>query len=302
MRCKQCGSPNRAGTGFCMKCGAPLDDAPPKQARSVKKAVLVAVLLAGVPIIAAAIIVIILISVGASVSGPWHNEEMNQVLRFHEDGTVIVHTPEGISEATYVFETNKGQGVISLNGAAIAFSVQKDSLTLTGAESFSQFVRGDMDIVAAMANATPAATPTETQAPAVTPTSAPSHTPGTTPTPAATPTDAPEATSTAAPASPSPHLSVPPALTLKPGIDPEDLPPLFDSVEGDWYGYGLTLTFYDDNTYEINFGSLLNESGDYTYEAVTKEGKLIQSGGTVKFTVSGDTLTLETGGAFVRQP
>ena len=302
MLCKQCGSPNQEGSQFCMKCGASLDTSHPAKPKGKKPGLVAGLIAGGILLIAAAVVLFLLFTGVASVSGPWHSDLSNQMLRFHDDGTVVVRTAQGDSEATYVFDKGKGEGVISIGGVAVSFTVAGDRLTLNSIGSGAEFVRGDMEIVPAMAQATPTLTPipTLTPMPTLTPTSTPAFEPTVAPTLApSVPTKTPKPSPASTPA-PSLVPVQPPALTLKPGLDPEDLLPLLDSVEGEWYGYGLTLTFYDDNTYTIYFGTMLFESGDYSYEAVSKEGQLIESGGTVKFTVSGDMLTLETGGTFIR--
>lgn len=250
----------------------------------------------------------------ATLEGPWHNEEFGQLLRFHDDGTVVVRTPYGDSEATWLYDKDKNQGVITLNGEAIGFTLDGDTLTLTWGDTQTTFVAGDMEVVPAIAEATPVSTPS----PAATPTA--SAAPTATPVPTATPKPSATASASSGSSSPSfslgpfPSLSFAPIATPKPNISlipqvsgiiiPGDiLGNLWDSVTGTW-------VYTKDDSYSLVFdgnGGVTIMSGgmgvgcNYTYDKTTHTGMITIMFEKYDFSVSGDILTLEDGSTYQRQ-
>jgi hypothetical protein len=73
----QCGTKNDSSVSFFGKCGTKL----PENSPNKSKAHLIIVLISGVVILIAALNVIMLtLSGGSSLLGPWHNEDLNQLL------------------------------------------------------------------------------------------------------------------------------------------------------------------------------------------------------------------------------
>ncbi|MEL7604011.1 MAG: hypothetical protein AAGU77_12725, partial [Bacillota bacterium] len=244
-----------------------------------------------------------------SLTGPWHNEEFGQLLRFHDDGTVIVRTPYGDTEATWVYDKDKKQGVISLNGEAIGFALDGDTLTLTWGGTQTVFVPGDMEVVAAVAEATPMSTPAST--PALTETPAPTATPATTPSASSS---GPIWSLGAFPdlsfvpiATPTPGLSLNPGTSLQIVIPGDIIGTLANPLAGNWYyteDDSYVLTFDGDNGFTVVQGSN-GFSGTYTYDTASHTGVLtIYIGYTsseIDFSVDGDVMVWEDGTTFIRE-
>jgi hypothetical protein len=243
--------------------------------------------------------------------GSWHNEELSQLLRFHEDGTVVIRTTGGDTEATYIYDKDGKQGVITLNGQSIGFTLDGGSLTLKLGDIQTVFVPGDMEIAAASPEATPASTPTPEAA-----TSAPAATPTATPAPTATP----EASSAFGPsislghfpdfsfmplATDTPTVSAGSASSLHVVIPGNILGNLANPLSGEWYyteDNSYVLTFDGNGEFTFAQGSS-GISGAYTYDSSTHSGVLtlnFYNISDVSFSVDGDTLTWETGETFVR--
>lgn len=316
MICKQCGAQNMDSDSSCKNCGAQLNPSTQPAVRRPRTGLIVGLITAGVVLIAAAVVLVLVLGGGSSLSGPWHNEDLCQLLRFHEDETVVIRTPYGDFEAVYVFDKGSGKGVITLNGEAINFSLEGDSLLLSWGDVETAFVRGDMEVLPVIAEATPAATP----APETTATLAAKPTPTPTPTATPAPTATPTAVPTATPVDESapswsfgvfPSISLGPIATLPPGtsfgvIIPGDIfgGVVGNSIVGDWY-------YTQDDAYVLTFDSeggcaLSNAgfgiAGSYTYNKITAVGEIDIMGSPIPFSVSGDTLTWEdgSGNTFVR--
>jgi len=313
--CKKCGYQNSSDGRFCQYCGAPLT--PPKRSGGIL-ALSVAV---GIALIALAVLIFLMLRGASSIQGVWHNEELQQVLRFHGDGTVVIRSPYGDFEADYLLEKGGKKGVITLNGTAIEFALKDDGLLLWSGGESTRFDPGDMEIsqyTPMPAATTPAAdSPVPEAAPtpsAVTPTLAPVVTATPIPTPAPTPTAAPTATSTSSVTfGPLPSFTFGPLITLAPSVIRPDLSGILSSdiigklvtqkVVGNWL-------YTEDNDYVLTFGNTgdytvsyhgLGLAGTYTFSNVTGEGELHYGSDTIPFTVSGDSLTWDDGTAFVRE-
>jgi hypothetical protein len=248
-------------------------------------------------------------------AGPWHNDELGQLLRFHDDGTVVIRTPYGDSEATWIFDKDGKQGVITLKGEAIGFVLDGDSLLLTWGEVQTTFVSGDMEVVAAIAEATPISTPTPAVSlePSATPAPTATPTPTETPAPTATPSassSAPKWSFGAFPdlsfvpiATPTPLLSVNPHLSSGLYIPGDILGSLTGSIVGKWYYTGdddFVLTFLDDDEFTLTYKGT-GITGTYIYNKSARTGTLVTSGQALDFEVNGDLLTLTSGETFKRE-
>lgn len=89
--------------------------------------------------------VVLLLTLGKEIPllGAWHNEELNQVLHFHEDGTVVIRTSTGDYETTYLFNQSQSKGVIISDDKSILFKLERDSLVLALDGAETTFARGD---------------------------------------------------------------------------------------------------------------------------------------------------------------
>jgi|GEM_PF-3560960 len=312
MICKKCGFENSDESQFCQKCGKSL------LPRKRKKTALIVGCAAGGAILIAAALLLVLLPRGSKVAGAWHNKELEQVLRFHDDNTVVIRTSAGDFEAEYLLDKGGDKGVITLNGTAITFTVGDDDLLLTSNGVGTHFSPGDMEITAATAVLsanTPS--PAPTAAPSEAAAAGNADTPEPTPTPTHTPTAAPADTPEPAEDTPEPAEDTP-----EPGdteIDPGMLPGLGDgilrgdvlgglflqSVVGEWRNSEnstYVLTFDADGGYEATTLLGLHFTGTYTFGSTTGEGVITHSGGsTTNFTVDGDTMTWEDGSVFLRE-
>ena len=261
-------------------------------------------------------------SASASPVGAWHNEELGQLLRFHDDGTVVIRTPYGDSEASYVYDKDGQQGVITYSGQAIGFTLDGDDMQVTWGEVQTAFVRGDMEIVAAVAEITvsdaeaPVSTPSPDAAPA-TPTPAPTDTPA----PTATPDASAESSSPSwtlgplasfsfvplATPTPTPVLSLSPITSAHIVVPGNIFGTLTNPLAGNWYyteDNSYILTFDGEGSFTVMQGSD-GLSGTYTYDSATGTGELtIHLGYTsaeIAFTVDDDVLVWNDGTTFVRE-
>jgi len=317
--CKKCGFQNNENSHFCQHCGASLAPAKTGGGRTV---LYVAI---GVVFLALVTLIVLLLRGSNSAQGVWHNEQLQQVLRFHDDGTVVIRSAYGDFEADYLLDKGGKRGVITLNGTAIPFALEGDSLVLTSGGEETSFLPGSMEI--AVLTPSPAATASETATtvpeespsspdsstptPTLAPTSAPTPTP--TPTHAPTPTAAATATATSAVTfGPFPSFSLGPFITLSPSVIKPDLSGLIkgdiigkivtQKVVGNWLYTGdndYVLTFANTGDYTASYHGM-GLAGTYTFKTLTGEGEMHYGSDTIPFTVSGDTLTWDDGTEFIR--
>ncbi len=313
MTCKKCGSQNDDHEMICQKCGAHLDQAPKPSAKKPRTYLIAALVAVGV--VAVVITLVLLLGNGRSLTGPWHNEELRQLLRFREDETVVIRMPHGDFEAAYVFNQEDGRGVIIFNEEAISFTIEGEELLLTWSGVQAAFVRGEMEVVAAIAEATPGVTaPTvitppleatpEASSTAPLPSAPPTVTPSAAPTtaPSAAPSASP--TPTPLPSSLGPFFTPLPQISAKPVIPGDIIGNLSIPIVGVWINPDdseYTLTFDDNGQYVLSTSGS-DMSGDYTYDKATGKGDLDWLlGMRFGFTVSGNTLTLQDGSTYERK-
>ena len=319
MICKKCGYQNNENSRFCQHCGASLA---PAKAGGGRTVLYVAI---GVVFLALVTLIVLLLRGSNPAQGVWHNEQLQQVLRFHDDGTVVIRSPYGDFEADYLLDKGGKRGVITLNGTAIPFALEGDSLILSSGGEETRFLPGNMEIAlltpspaasaAETASAVPTDTPASTAAPTATLPPAVTATPTPTPTPthAPTPTAAPTATATSGITfGPLPSFPLGPFITLSPSVIKPDLSGL---IKGDIIGKIVTQKvvgtwlYTGDNDYVLTFGNTgdytvsyhgMGLAGTYTFSTLTGEGELHYGSDTIPFTVSGDTLTWDDGTTFTR--
>ncbi len=239
-----------------------------------------------VVIAAGLLLALTLASCGAAgITGAWHSEELNQALRFHDDGTVVIRTGTGDYEASYIFDTAKNKGVITLKGTALEFTVNGDEMKIKNNGEENVFLKGDMEVAAATAAMTEAPSATADEAP--------------TEAPAEAPTD----TASEAPASPlviDPDLL--PHVTVRPGIIGSLIG---ESVVGEWIqdNHRHKLIFNSDGTLEYQHLSppFNTEAGNYGFDTATGEGmaEMGPGGDEYGFTVDGDVMIFD-GNTFSR--
>lgn len=299
MVCNKCGAQNLDAAVFCGACGTPIPAVVNKPSRGKKTALIVT--LCAVFVLLLSALAVLLLGGVASVEGPWHSEELQQALRFHDDGTVVVRTPAGDFEGNYVYDNKAAQGIITLKGEAISFAVVKDVLTLTWGGVTSTFGQGDMDIALVTPSPTPAPTPSPTPDGSV-------------------PADATATPEVASSATPSAAPSVTPAFSFIPiplisGLLPLTtstptlvLPSFSVVIPGDIFSNITspvvgTWACRNDPTYKLEFlndGSFVmyceteaSMTGTYAYNADTASGSISYMFYTNHFTIDGDVLTLD---------
>lgn len=295
MICKKCGFENNETSQFCQKCGKSLHPRPYGKVWLITGSIV-----AGVAIIVAAIFLFLLPN-KSELAGAWHNEEMNQLLRFHEDGTVMVRTSSGDFEADYLLDKGGERGVITLNGTAISFTVSEDSLLLTSNGLESHYSRGEMDVVQATATPTAAPTPTETV----------SNNSSQNGTVTAAPADTPTPVDTVTPVPPDdppdsdgndlvPYAATPivlPDSDIISGLTQNEMIGTWVNTESS----GYILEFESDwsfsaTVYRRTF------TGTYTFNSTTGSGTMTYSDGSVyQFGMSDDMINRDDGKAFVRE-
>ncbi|OQB21739.1 MAG: hypothetical protein BWY11_02157 [Firmicutes bacterium ADurb.Bin182] len=279
-----------------------------------KKTGLIIGLTVGGLVLTAVVVLFFFLNKTNPVIGPWHSEELNSQIRFHEDNTVVIRTAYGDTEAEYIFDGKDGKGVITVNGSSVKFALKDDVMIVTDTFGTNEFVRGEHEIITALTESPPQITPEETPAaspsspPAAETPAAPPATEGPKDTPS--PTPAPEPTPTQEAATPAPSSS--PGF-IKPGdyeiipMSPPFIPGvvLGKSVLGVWISNddnSIYMEFFDDGTYVFGKdGNPIRES-TYTYDKSTGEGVIIAILGIpISFKVEGNTLTLSGGDAYTRQ-
>lgn len=289
MICKKCGTENSETSRFCQKCGKLLQPRPHGKAWLIAGSILI-----GAAIITAALLLLFL-PAKTELTGAWHNEELNQLLRFHDDGTVVVRTSAGDYEADFLLDKGGDRGIITLNGTAISFSLSDDSLLLTSNGLETYFSRGEMNVV--QATATPTATVPDVSIQNDTATAAPTITP----TPVATVTPEPDEEE---PVTEDPGIPpyIQPDVFVTPAVDILDAL-IHSGVVGTWVNTensSYTLEFESDGSFSA---TVLRRTftGTYTFDSATGAGDMTYSDGSVlHFEMSDDTLTREDGKVFSR--
>ncbi len=237
-----------------------------------------------------------------SLSGAWHNEDLQQVLRFHDDGTVVIRTAEGDFEAKYIFDGKTGQGMVSLDDQALTLQLAGDDLVLSDKGVESTFVRGEMDIQVA------AASPSQEQSQAPSPTPEPSATVSAEASPSpsnAPPTPKPSASISVSKPSIKPIASKLPKISGL--ISGDIINKLVGSIVGSWVWQDdsdVVLTLKSDKSFVLKMaGQPTQATGTYKYNATTKTGQLDSDppASDMSFTVDGDTMTWHDGKVFKRK-
>ena len=109
---------------------------PPYQAAPKKKntGLIIGLVAGGVVLIAAAVVLVLLFMGGTPVTGQWYYEEVNRVLIFSDDNTVIGYSLAGSFEGDYTYDKGKAAGTLDANGDEYSFTVSKDALVLESAD------------------------------------------------------------------------------------------------------------------------------------------------------------------------
>lgn len=66
----------------------------------------------------------------SAVYGVWASEQMGEVIELTADGTAIKHNIEGVTEGTFRYKTEKGEGLLTFGDEEIAFTATYESLNI----------------------------------------------------------------------------------------------------------------------------------------------------------------------------
>ena len=282
------------------------------QKRKLSPVALTGIIAGGVVLITA----IVLVSYFAffrseSLIGSWHDEEETCQYTFYEDNKMIVDTPYGNFIGTYVFDKESGEGMISMDSAAIDFSFEKGKVTLSNG---TELKRGRIRVVpmttvpttateTTLPETTAGTVPTETTVP---PTTAAATAAPTTAAPAATTTVAPAATTTVALTSLTTIAPIGTIPTFSFNFNPS-FPTYYivgTPVVGQWKddATGMyLLDFSDAGICSASWGTILYDTAEYEYNFFTGEGTMTLSTNDYEFSVSGDLLLLKLSGSATGQ-
>ncbi|MGI5848537.1 MAG: zinc-ribbon domain-containing protein [Christensenellales bacterium] len=167
MFCTKCGHKNIEESAFCVNCGSALQSIesqpqasqgrfmplkghgqymPPPQGmypnyplqvpKKSRKGLVVGLCIGGIVIIAAAVVLVILLTGKTPIVGQWYSDERTEVVEFNDDGTMIVYTVSGDNQGEYKFDNSKGEGIISIAGAEYDFETYKDELLIQGVGAY----------------------------------------------------------------------------------------------------------------------------------------------------------------------
>jgi hypothetical protein len=229
------------------------------------------------------------------IIGPWHNEDLKQLLRFEEDNLLDIETESGMYKASYIFDEDTGEGFIVNDNKTISFYLKGNSIFLISPEGEVEYLSGDMKIYAEI-TATPTPTSEETSPFETMPT--PTATTAPTSAPTTAPTSAPTATPSAAPTL---FPTLIPGLTIDPDflmpLDPL-FPLLGTPVVGIWYSTDNPLIhfeFFDDDTYTWEIEGFYTSTDIYEYAFITGVGQVyVEGSGWTAFSVEDDILSIGT--------
>jgi len=268
------------------------------QKRKLSPVALTGIIAGGVVLITA----IVLVSYFAffrseSLIGSWHDEEETCQYTFYEDNKMIVDTPYGNFIGTYVFDKESGEGMISMDSAAIDFSFEKGKVTLSNG---TELKRGRIRVVPMTTVPT---TATETTLPETTAETVPTETTVPPTTAAATTAVATTvaATTTAAPTETTP-VTFPTFSFMLPTF-----PSLYivgTPVVGQWTDDAtgaFKLDYTDTGTITAYWGTYTIGTTDYDYNFFTGEGTFTLNTVDYEFNVSGDELILKESGSTTGQ-
>ena len=79
-----------------------------------------------------------------ALTGYWSSEELNEVLKFKDNGKIYHYTAEGTEKGSFSFDDKKSEGVITIDGTDYPFTLTEDTVEV---EDKGTFVReaGDFD-------------------------------------------------------------------------------------------------------------------------------------------------------------
>lgn len=172
MFCTRCGQQNKDDAAFCINCGNSLTHAaapapqatytpqqsqyilpqqgaavspvqsgpsvpPSKTVKKSRKGLVIALIIGGIVLIAAAVIFIVSLGSlmtgktsdeGTSVVGLWSSEERAEVLKFKENGSVYLYSLEDDLKGEYEYDKKKSEGVITLEDSDYDFVVDNGEI------------------------------------------------------------------------------------------------------------------------------------------------------------------------------
>lgn len=143
-RCLKCGKQNREGASYCTECGSLLPKKAVHRAKLSRRAKRIAAAVLQLTI-AAAIIVFFAFLSGTSIEGQWYSEDEFSVLEF-KGGQAQITDLSGTQRLEYEYDRHKGEGRLTIDGKACAFSVEKNELTLQSPEKNISFSRAKEEV------------------------------------------------------------------------------------------------------------------------------------------------------------
>lgn len=195
MFCPNCGKQIADGVSFCEHCGFNMQSAGIQQPQRMinqpqdtfilpqgyplrkpgRRKGLVAGLITGGVLLAAAAIAVVLLFMGcASVAGFWYNTDRGEALEFKTDNSFYIYSVSAEYEGEYTFDKSKNEGVVTFQNYEHKFAVDKDSINIDG---IGEFKKADNkfsidEFIAQLPTPTPAPTIAPTPEPTPEPTEA----------------------------------------------------------------------------------------------------------------------------------
>lgn len=239
-----------------------------------------------------------------SLIDTWHDTDEICEYTFYKDQKVLIDTPYGNLVGTYVFDTKTKEGMISMQGGAIAFSFKDNQVLL---ENGGILVRGRIKVTH-ISETTTVVTVSETDPTEETTvvtestTTVPPETTAVTTAESATPTPEPTPTNTPTP-EPTPSTLEPiiPEFSINTDLSFPTMVIVGTPIVGQWDSEVSTwvLEFFEDGTCDLYYNGYLAEHSTYEYNLFFGTGSLIYQDNTYNITVSGDQLELRREGATV---
>ena len=228
-------------------------------------------ILAALITVALAMSVVTACSKKEGVQGAWHNETYAQVFTFNEDGMYTLKTAAGEFTGIYVYDEDTEQGIVSVLGEDLPFTVGNDKLILGSEdEGQTEYERGDMAI--ALVTLTPIAseepTPTASKEPTLTASKGPTPTEET----AIVPT-------TSGTVSMLPIYSIDSNIHINPDVVGYLINSEILGVWGSKSNPDLTLEFKSDGTFQYIYDGADMYGGTFTYNPEENQGMMTREGG-----------------------
>ncbi len=170
MFCTKCGSKNADTAVFCVNCGSPIKTAPEAQMNALpqwqpappaqsmnggniyqnpkksRKGLIIGLISGGVVLIAAAVVLVILLTGANALAGLWYCEDNAEVFEFEDDGNINIYTRDNRFEGEYEYNEKKSKGVITVNKFDLEFELYKDEIETESGFVYIKVKDKDFDI------------------------------------------------------------------------------------------------------------------------------------------------------------